>query len=113
MRRFGRDQHPREAAGGPPSLCVRWRATVLDRVSSAAAAVPLHYPCDFLDAGAADWEIWISTGFRSPHDPEDALHLVCGFHDDEEAAIEGLYLKRKDQAQAMREEPNGQRMHLA
>lgn len=71
----------------------------MDPVSSSAAAGSLQYQCDFLDAGTTDWEIWISTAFRSPHDPQDALHLVCGFHDEEDAAIEGLYLERKDQAQ--------------
>ncbi len=29
----------------------------------------------------------------------DALHLVCGFHDNEDAQVEGLYLEGKDQAQ--------------
>lgn len=60
----------------------------------------MAYVCHFLDAGTTDWEIWISFGFRSARYPQDdALHLVCGFHDDEDAPVEGLYLERKDQAQ--------------
>ncbi|GKS88682.1 hypothetical protein VDF98_03375 [Xanthomonas campestris pv. raphani] len=61
---------------------------------------PISYQCHYLDAGTTDWDLWVSIGFHSPgyHDA-DALHIVCGFHDDEDEVAEGIHLERKDQSQ--------------
>jgi len=58
------------------------------------------YLCESLQSGTTDWYIWVSIGFTSnKYGNNDVLHIVCGFHDDEEEPVEGIWLERTDQSE--------------
>ncbi|WP_220813281.1 hypothetical protein [Pseudomonas paralcaligenes] len=59
-----------------------------------------RFSCHSLKSGTTDWEIWLSLGFTSEkYGREDVLHIVCGFHDDDEEPLEGIWLERADQSE--------------